>query len=62
MAVRPDTRFQVRTDSLTRAGAEATQIDVGLRQYMLRIYNYMSLGVAFTGVIAMLVAQNPAVM
>jgi uncharacterized protein len=62
MAVRPDTRFQVRTDSMTRAGAEAAQIDVGLRQYMLRVYNYMALGVAFTGVIAMLVAQNPAVM
>lgn len=62
MAVRPDTRFQVRTDSLTRAGAEAAQIDVGLRQYMLRVYNYMALGVALTGVIAMLVAQNPAVM
>src|SRR5574341_718442 len=29
---------------------------------MLRIYNYMALGVAFTGVIAMLVAQNPAAM
>jgi uncharacterized protein len=62
MAVRPDTRFQVRTDSMTRAGAEAAQIDVGLRQYMLRVYNYMALGVALTGVIAMFVAQNPAVM
>ena len=46
MAVRPDTRFQARTDSMTRAGAEAAQIDVGLRQYMLRVYNYMALGVA----------------
>ena len=33
-------------------------IDEGLRSYMLRVYNYMSLGVAFTGAIAMLVAMN----
>ena len=39
MAVRPDTRFQMRTDSMTRAGAEAAQLDVGLCQYMLRVYN-----------------------
>jgi FtsH-binding integral membrane protein len=47
---------------MTRVGAGAAQIDVGLREYMLRVYNYMSLGVAFTGVIAMLVAMNPAIM
>ncbi len=29
---------------------------------MLRVYNYMSLGVALTGAIAMVVAMNPAVM
>jgi uncharacterized protein len=62
MAVGPDKRFQVRTDSMTRAQAEAAQIDVGLRQYMLRVYNYMALGVAFTGIVAMLVAQNQAFM
>lgn len=62
MAVGPDRRFQMRTDSLTRAGAEAAQIDVGLRQYMLRVYNYMALGVAGTGIVAMLIAQNPAIM
>ncbi|MBL8666943.1 MAG: Bax inhibitor-1/YccA family protein [Rhodospirillales bacterium] len=47
---------------MTRRQAEAAQIDVGLRQYMLRVYNYMALGVAATGIIAMLVAQNPALM
>ncbi|MBK8210320.1 MAG: Bax inhibitor-1/YccA family protein [Rhodospirillales bacterium] len=57
-----DRRFQMRADSLSRAGAEAAQIDVGLRQYMLRVYNYMALGVAGTGIIAMLVSQNPAIM
>ena len=41
-----------------RAAAGAA-IDEGLRSYMLRVYNYMSLGVAFTGAIAMIVAMNP---
>jgi len=63
MAFGPDRRLQgLRTEPMTRAQAEAAQIDVGLRQYMLRVYNYMALGVALTGIIAMLVAQNPAVM
>ena len=62
MAVGPDRRFQLRTDTMTRPQAEAAQIDVGLRQYMLRVYNYMALGVAGTGIIAMLVSQNPALM
>jgi FtsH-binding integral membrane protein len=52
----------VRTDQMTQAQAEAALVDVGLRQYMLRVYNYMALGVAFTGIVSMLVAMNPAVM
>ena len=45
---------------MNRSQAELAQIDVGLRSYMLRVYNYMSLGVAFTGAIALLVASSPA--
>jgi FtsH-binding integral membrane protein len=48
--------------TLTRGEAQAAQIDVGLRQYMLRVYNYMALGVAFTGIVALLIAMNPAIM
>ncbi|MGF1610760.1 MAG: Bax inhibitor-1 family protein [Kiloniellales bacterium] len=44
---------------MTRSQAEAAGIDVGLRDYMLRVYNYMALGVAFTGAVAMIVAMNP---
>lgn len=62
MALAPDRRFQTRTGSLSPAQVDAAQIDVGLRDYMLRVYNYMALGVAFTGIVAMLVAMNPAVM
>lgn len=45
---------------MTTAQAEAAQIDVGLRQYMLKVYNYMASGVALTGIVAMLVASSPA--
>lgn len=33
-------------------GATRAAIDVGLRTYMLRVYNYMAAGVALTGVVA----------
>jgi uncharacterized protein len=36
----------------TRAGVDV--IDTGLRAYMLRVYNYMGLGLAITGVVAYL--------
>ncbi len=62
MAIGPNRRFNLRTDTMTRTQAEDAQIDVGLRQYMLRVYNYMALGVAFTGIISMVVAMNPTVM
>ena len=54
MAIGPDRRVMTRTQ------AEAAAVDVGLRGYMLRVYNYMALGVAFTGAIGMAVASNPA--
>jgi uncharacterized protein len=45
---------------MTPAQAEAAQIDVGLRQYMLRVYNLMASGLALTGIVAFLVASSPA--
>ncbi len=39
-------------------GRSEAAVDEGLRSYMLRVYNYMSLGVAFTGAIAFLLASN----
>ena len=35
--------------------ADAGAIDQGLRSYMLRVYNYMAVGVAITGVVAYLI-------
>ena len=31
---------------------QAAEYDAGLRAYMLKVYNYMSLGVGLTGVVA----------
>jgi hypothetical protein len=51
-----------RTVSRTEAGARVREFDEGLRSYMLRVYNYMALGVAVTAVVALFVAGNPALM
>jgi FtsH-binding integral membrane protein len=39
--------------------ARADVIDEGLRSYMLRIYNYMTTGLAITGLSAWLIANTP---
>jgi len=46
---------------VNRAGTSA-EIDEGLRAYMLRVYNYMTTGLALTGVVAYLVASTPALL
>lgn len=48
--------------TMTRAQADAAQIDVGLRQHMLRVYNYMASGVALTGIVAYAVAASPTML
>ena len=40
----------------------AGSIDEGLRTYMLRVYNYMALGVAGTAVVVLALMSNPGVM
>lgn len=42
-------------------GARA-DIDEGLRAYMLRVYNYMALGIALTAVVTLVLANSPAVL
>ena len=56
MAIGPDKRV------MTRAEAAAAEIDVGLRSYMLRVYNYMASGLALTGLVAYVAANTPALM
>jgi uncharacterized protein len=51
-----------RLTQMGRAGTDAAQIDQGLRSYMLGIYNMMALGVALTGLIAMYIGSNEALL
>ena len=37
-------------------------IDEGLRNYMIKVYNYMALGLGITGVVALLVSSNTQLM
>jgi len=43
------------------ARATAAELDVGLRQHMLRVFNYMGLGLVLTGVVAYFVGSSPAI-
>jgi uncharacterized protein len=38
---------------MSRAQAEDAHVDVGLRQYMLGVYNHMTIGLAITGLVAL---------
>jgi len=42
-----------------RTVGRAADIDAGLRSYMLRVYNYMALGVAGTGALVLFIASSP---
>jgi FtsH-binding integral membrane protein len=46
----------------SRVGAASAQYDMGLRAYMLKIYNYMAIALGLTGVVALGTASSPALM
>lgn len=48
-----------RYGSGAAAGSQAL-FDEGLRQHMLRVYNYMGIGLVLTGIVAMVVGTTPA--
>ncbi len=56
--------MQERDYEMLARGRTATgvAVDEGLRSYMLKVYNYMALGVAWTGIVAMFMGLNPALM
>jgi FtsH-binding integral membrane protein len=57
MALGTPNRFATTTTrTLDRA-----EIDVGLRRYMLSVYNYMATGLAVSGLVAWLIANVPAI-
>jgi uncharacterized protein len=55
MAIGPDRRF------LSKSQADAAMVDTGLRAYMLRVYNYMSVALALSGAVAFYVSTSPTV-
>jgi len=52
--------FSQAQSTAARTGIRA--VDEGLRTYMLRVYNYMALGVAFTAIVTMAIASNETLM
>ena len=54
---------QQRFDTFAQSRAtSAVEIDEGLRAFMLKVYNYMGLGLALTGAVAFFTATSPAMM
>ncbi len=62
MAFGRDQKFSLRTNTMSADQARAAGIDVGLRQYMLRVYNFMASGLALTGIIALAASQSAELM
>ena len=50
------------TKMTDRVGGTAATYDQGLRSYMLSVYNYMSMALALTGIVALLTASSPEIM
>jgi len=46
--------------NFTTTARTGAQVDVGLRNYMLRVYNYMATGLGLTGLTAYFVAMTPS--
>ncbi|MBT4889979.1 MAG: Bax inhibitor-1/YccA family protein [Rhodospirillales bacterium] len=47
---------------MSGAQVSAADIDVGLRSYMLRVYNYMTMGLALTGAVAFAASTSASLM
>jgi len=62
MAFGRDQKFSLRTNTMSADQAHAAGIDVGLREYMLRVYNFMASGLALTGIIALAASQSAELM
>jgi len=52
MSLGSQNKFQLRAGSMAQGQAHDAHIDIGLRDYMLKVYNYMCIGLAMTGAVA----------
>ncbi len=48
--------------TMSQTDARVAQYDVGLRKYMLGVYNYMAAAIALTGIVAMLASTSAPLM
>ncbi|NBV05981.1 MAG: Bax inhibitor-1/YccA family protein [Proteobacteria bacterium] len=48
--------------SFASSAASSTSYDLGLRSYMIKVYNFMAIALAISGVVAFLVSSSPALM
>lgn len=55
-----DPRSSVQGRTVDRA--YSADIDAGLRAYMLRVYNYMAMGLTLTGIVSYFVAHTPSLL
>ena len=62
MALGPDNRFTLRAATARPGEMAGADVDVGLRQYMLQVYNYMASGIALTGLVAYCVSMSQTAM
>ncbi|MEK9724711.1 MAG: Bax inhibitor-1/YccA family protein [Rhodospirillaceae bacterium] len=62
MALGPNDRMGFRSAQMTHDQAYAAGIDEGLRAYMLKVYNYMCIGLGLTGAVAFATSTSPAMM
>jgi len=62
MAFEPNNQFELRTARMSAAQAIDAGVDVGLRKYLLGIYNYMASGLTLTGIVALWVASSETAM
>lgn len=53
---------KLNSGAQTRVQATAAEVDQGLRSYMLKVYNTMAIGLAATGLVALLVVNTPALL
>ena len=54
--------FETYRRTLPGSAVEREAVDVGLRQHMLRVYNYMASGLCLTGIVAFVTANSPELM
>lgn len=55
-------QFNLRTGQMSSSEAYAAGVDAGLRTYMLKVYNYMALGLALTGAVAFVASTSSNLM